>query len=61
MFYIFKTGASNVCAIKATENVLKYLVECDKADAASAASANSTTHVACMDLSYSMPQPHIAS
>ena len=47
----FQTEASSVCAIKATEKVIKFLEECDSPPAEE---KEKTSYAECMDLSYTM-------
>ncbi|XP_018328573.1 wings apart-like protein homolog isoform X2 [Agrilus planipennis] len=50
------SGASSVCAMKATEKVLKYLEDCDRLqeEKTKVDKENTTTSSECMDLSYSV-------
>lgn len=62
MEYILQTEASSVCAIKATEKIIKFLEDCDKpqstpdvsAATASSSLATSSYPAQCMDLSFSV-------
>lgn len=55
---MFQTEASSVCAIKATEKIIKFLEDCDKPQSTPETSTVAATSypAQCMDLNFSVTQ-----